>query len=333
MIRTPSFRAMKDVLHMHVGRAPLRIRAGALIALLGISFVIYFLLPPTNFPKGILVEIPKNASFGEVADLLEAQNVVTSSFLLRVGARITGSDKEIDAGKYLFEEGVTLPTVLGRLSRGDHGLPVVRVTFPEGTSVREMGSILKNSLAGFDEHAWVATTESMEGYLFPDTYTFYKDGDMQEIITRMRENFDTRTKELQEEAKSLGMSFSDVVTMASLIEKEANTEVDRHIVSGILWSRIEEGVALQVDAVFPYIRENPDHIPNGDDPEVESPYNTYLNRGLPPGPITNPGLDALDSALHPKDTEYFYYLTGRDGKMYYAESFEGHKRNREQYLD
>lgn len=325
--------AMKDALGFYAGRAPFRLTAYVLVVCGVLIFVTIFLLPPAGFPKGALVEIPENASFGETAILLKEQNIITSSFFLRALARVSGADRKIDAGRYLFEEPENLISILIRLAKGEHGLPSTRVTFPEGISVRQMGSILKNSLAGFDENAWLAKAGPFEGYLFPDTYNFYKDAPIDEVIARMQDNFEERTEELKAETEALGVSWSGIVIMASLIEKEANTEEDRHIVSGILWSRIEEGVALQVDAVFPYIRENPDHIPNGDDPDIESPYNTYLNRGLPPGPIANPGLEALDSALHPTATDYFYYLTGNDGNMYYAESFEGHKRNRELYLD
>jgi UPF0755 protein len=271
-------RAIGNVLLLHAGRTPIRLLACALALVVSFGVAGYLFFPPAHFPKGALIEVPENASFGEIAVLLEENKIVSSSFVLRVFARLSGNDREVDAGKYLFETPQNVFAILARLSGGEHGLPLVRATFPEGTSVREMGTILKNILAGFDETAWLTATKDLEGYLFPDTYNFYKDGDMQEIISRMRENFDTRTKELQAEATSRGVSFDDAVIMASLIEKEANTEEDRHIVSGILWSRIEAGVALQVDAVFPYIRGSPDHIPNGDDPELESPYNTHRNR-------------------------------------------------------
>lgn len=326
-------RSALQATELHLVRQPRRYALYALAVVAVVALAVLLFLPPLYFPRGALLTIPENASFKETADLLEEKNVIRSSFTLRVLARLSGSDRSINAGRYLFETPESVITVLLRLSKGAHGLPSVRVTFPEGISVREMGAILRAQLANFDEAAWLEAAGQYEGYLFPDTYSFYKDSSLSEVIARMRENFTKRTEALRVEAQERNVSFDDLVIMASLIEKEANTEEDRHIVSGILWSRIEEGVALQVDAVFPYIRENPDHIPNGDDPETESPYNTYLNRGLPPGPISNPGLEALDSALNPTETDYFYYLTGKDGNMYYAEDFEGHKRNRAQYLD
>lgn len=333
MMSVPPLGAIKEALGMCVGRVP-RLFFGALVGcILLIFFVSTFFCAPFGFPKGALIEIPEDASFGEAALMLEGKGIVGSSFWLRALARITGTDREIHAGRYLFETPQGLVPVLMRLANGDHGLPSVRVTFPEGTSVREMGTILREHIAGFDEGAWNARARSEEGYLFPDTYDFYKDATFEEIMTRMRENFDMRTKDLRAQAEAMQVPFEDIITMASIIEKEANTEADRHIVSGILWSRIEEGVALQVDAVFPYILNDPDHIPHGDDTDLDSPYNTYQNRGLPPGPITNPGLDAIDAAVHPKATDYFYYLTGKDGVMYYAATFEEHKRNRERFLD
>jgi len=329
----PSIGAVVCALRLYVGRVPRRLAAYAAIALMLIIALWILFVPAFGFVRGALVTIPEDATFAEAAMELESANIISSSFVFRVIARLSGADREIHAGRYLFERPEGLVAVLIRLANGEHGLPSVRVTFPEGTSTKEMGAMLRDTLAGFDQSAWERETRLLEGTLFPDTYDFYKDASIAEVIARMQENFSKRTKALAEEAAAAGKDFDELLIMASIIEKEANTEEDRHIVSGILWSRIEEGVALQVDAVFPYIRGNPDHIPNGDDPELVSPYNTYLNRGLPPGPITNPGLDALDAALHPTETDYFYYLTGKDGKMYYAKSFEEHKRNREQYLD
>ena len=123
-----------------------------------------------------------------------------------------------------------------------------------------------------------------------------------------------------------------VVTMASILEKETKVGEDRAVVSGILWKRVSIGMALQVDAVFGYIHNTDTYHPSLDDLEVDSPYNTYRNPDLPPGPIGNPGIDALRAALSPVSSKYLYYLSGKDGTVHYAETFEGHKKNRELYL-
>jgi UPF0755 protein len=121
--------------------------------------------------------------------------------------------------------------------------------------------------------------------------------------------------------------------MASILEREANNPEDMRIVAGILWNRLDIDMPLQVDAVFGYIRQENGYTPTAEDLQLDSPYNTYRNRGLPPTPISNPGLDALLAAVQPEETPYLYYLTGRDGKMYYGRTFEDHKRNRALYLD
>ncbi len=312
---------------LHLVRQPRRYMLILLIAILSLWVFLLFLIPPRGAVYPALVVVEENVSFRTTARVFKEQKLVRSALMLEALARSTGTDRQVNAGLYLFEKPQSLVGVWFRLITGIHGVPTMRVTFPEGASTYEMGAILQKNIPNFDKDTWQEKAGPLEGYLFPDTYDFYVDVTIPEILEQMQENFAVRTKQVQSEALLEGKNWEDIVTMASLIEKEANTEEDRHLVSGILWSRIEEGVALQVDAVFPYIRQNPSHVPNGDDPEVDSPYNTYLNRGLPPGPISNPGLEALDAALHPTETDYFYYLTGKDGKMYYAENFEAHKQN------
>ena len=129
-----------------------------------------------------------------------------------------------------------------------------------------------------------------------------------------------------------GHSFSDIIIMASLIEREARRSEDRRMVAGVLWNRIKKGMPLQVDAVFGYIYGRTTYSPSFDDLKIDSPYNTYKYAGLPAGPICNPGLDAIEAALHPAETKYLYYLTGRDGLMRYATTYALHKANIAKYL-
>jgi len=160
----------------------------------------------------------------------------------------------------------------------------------------------------------------MEGYLFPDTYLFLPFAETEQIIGTMTDNF----------KKKAGDVGKDIVIMASLIEKEVPDIGDRKIVSGILWKRLKLGMALQVDAVFPYITGKQKVL--SDDLKIDSPYNTYLHKGLPPGPISNPGLDAVEAAKNPQETSYLYYLSGKDGKTHFAKTFAEHLKNKEKYL-
>ena len=244
--------------------------------------------------------------------------------------RLTGADRSVHAGTYYFARPLTMFTIARRIEAGERGVESIRVTLTEGMTAREMGETLEEALPDFAADTFTELAKPFEGYLFPDTY-FIDPGTTPEVVVELLQStFEEKTDELRAAA---GSSFDDAVILASLIEKEADTAEDRRIVSGILWNRLEIGMPLQVDAVFGYILGRSGYAPNGDDLEIDSPYNTYTNPGLPPGPIANPGLDAIAAAINPAETEYFYYLTGRDGLMYYAETFDAHKENRELYLD
>ena len=308
-------------------------RSKVYLSLLGAGVLLFllctFILPPKDFPTGKIISIPEDASAGEVISVLEEEGVIGSSFWFKALARVFGVDREVHAGKYLFLKPQGMLTVLYRVTNGVAGIPTVRVTFPEGTSVREMGIILKESLPPFDSERFVALALEKEGYLFPDTYLFFADISPEEVIERLEETFTEKSREVElPEERTL----EEIVIMASLLEKEAKTLEEKRIIAGILWKRFDAGMALQVDAVFGYIKQRDTYSPSFDDLEIDSPYNTYLYPGLPPGAINNPGLESLVAAATPVESDYWYYLTGKDGEMYYAETFEGHKENRELYL-
>lgn len=305
------------------------LRLGAIAATLAVLVLGILFIPPFGARSNVLVDLPKDASVEEMGSILANERIIASPLAFKVLARISGADRDFKAGQYLFESPTGIAIVVYRIARGDLGVPTKRVTFPEGTTVREMGSILKEELPEFDVAAFVEEALPYEGYLFPDTYDIPVSATPDEIITRMRETFTKETDSLVYD----GHSLAEIVIMASLLEKEARTTEDRKMISGILWERIAIGMALQVDAVFGYINERDTYHPSFEDLEVDSPYNTYTNRGLPPGPIGNPGRDALVAATAPTKSEYLYYLTGKDGVMYYATTFEEHKKNRARYLD
>jgi UPF0755 protein len=315
----------------HVHR---RARAYVITGVLALAVVGFlFLLPPFGFPKGEFIVIESDASFDETASMLEEKGIIRSALLFKAVARIGQADRNIQAGRYYFEHPVGLTSVLYRLAHGISGIPTVRITFPEGYTVREMTETLSLTFPELDSGAFFAEAKPYEGYLFPDTYHLALDALPSDIVTLMRNNFEIKIRQFEEVLPLSGRSLHEIVTMASILEKEARGEEDMRIVSGILWKRADLGRALQVDAVFGYIKGVATYHPSGEDLEIDSPYNTYLYPGLPPGPIGNPGLEALAAALTPFESDYLYYLTGRDGKMYYADTFEEHKRNRELYLD
>jgi UPF0755 protein len=309
-------------------------RWAAVLALVALFVGYRFMLaPPTAFSPGSTVVIARGASASLVAQTLADAHIIAHPELLRIILHLSGSNTQAQAGIYRFNAPENLLTVAHRLVTGAYGIPPVRITLPEGMSTREMAERIADAYPSISANDFLAVGEPYEGYLFPDTYFFPPSVDAALIVKTMRANFNARTSSLSEEIRLSGHSLSDVVILASLIEKEARTTANRRIVAGILFSRLKLGMPLQVDAVFGYIYGRDTYSPSATDLTVKSPYNTYTHIGLPPGPINNPGLDSIDAVLHPTKTAYLYYLVGKDGLMHYATTHAGHQDNRRKYLD
>jgi UPF0755 protein len=301
-----------------------------LLAFLGGVFSLTSWAPPRDFPDEKTIRIERGLSIGEAGAVLDESGIIRSSFWFKVFSTLARSEGGIVAGDYYFKHPESVTSVSFRVSHGQHGLETVRTTIPEGLSVFQMAPLLEGRFSLFDAETFVANAR--EGYLFPDTYFFLVNATASDIIQRMEEHFVEQTADLEQAAITEGKSWEDIVTMASIIEEEAKHEDDRAIISGILWKRIEIGMALQVDATFSYVNGKNSYTLTLEDLEDDSPYNTYEYTGLPPTPIANPGLASLEAALYPEESEYLYFLSDLDGNMYYAEDFDGHQRNRELYL-
>lgn len=300
-------------------------------ALASAAWLILFSAPP-GFVSGTIVTIERGTTAPEIARQLADAGIVRHAVLLREALRISGTGDRIPAGAYRFGEPLSLFAVALRLAEGRYGLPPFRVTFTEGMTVREMAERTSAAFPEITVAEFISAAQPYEGYLFPDTYTFTPADDSQTVVSALRANFVTKTKELEEQFVASSHSRADLITMASLIEREAHREDERRMISGILWNRIERGMPLQVDAVFGYIYGRTTYSPSFADLAVDSPYNTYKYRGLPPGPISNPGLSAIEAALNPTPTSALFYLTGRDGVTRYAATYEQHLANQRRYL-
>lgn len=181
------------------------------------------------------------------------------------------------------------------------------------------------------DYPWLAALPkgaTLEGYLFPNTYRVWRDQLPEALIRKQLDEFAKKTEDLRNEAEQSGKNFKEIVILASIVEKEATNAQDKKIVAGILSNRLRIGMALQADSTINYVTQSGRARSTLKDLEINSPYNTYKNRGLPPAPICNPGRDALDAALHPAKTDYLYYLHDADGKSYYARTLDEHKANR-----
>jgi len=301
-----------------ISKAKILIAAIIFFVLAGFSGY-FFLSAPKDFPSGETIVIEKGTGLAEISGKLKKEGLVKNKYAFALYARVFNKSKKIKYGKYLFNEPVSIFSLLSRFTKGEFGFKPVKVTVAEGLTAKKISELF-GDFENFDKEEFLEKTVNMEGYLFPDTYLFLLFAETEQIIGTMTDNF----------KKKAGDVGKDIVIMASLIEKEVPDSDDRKIVSGILWKRLKLGMALQVDAVFPYITGKQKVLL--EDLKIDSPYNTYLHKGLPPGPISNPGLDAIEAAKNPKETPYLYYLSGKDGKTRFAKTFSEHLRNKEKYL-
>ena len=301
-----------------ISKAKIFIAAIIFFVLAGFSGY-FFLSAPKDFPSGETIVIEKGTGLAEISGKLKKEGFIKNKYAFALYARVFNKSKKIKYGKYLFNEPVSIFSLLSRFTKGEFGFKPVKVTVAEGLTVKKIAELL-GDFENFDKEEFLEKTKNLEGYLFPDTYLFLPFAETEQIIGTMTDNF----------KKKAGDVGKEIVIMASLIEKEVPDSDDRKIVSGILWKRLKLGMALQVDAVFPYITGKQKVLL--EDLKIDSPYNTYLNKGLPPGPISNPGLDAIDAARNPKESPYLYYLSGQDSKTHFAKTFSEHLRNKEKYL-
>lgn len=277
---------------------------------LGLIFIliVWGVAPPEKYPTGTIVTIPEGAGLYQVGALLEGEEVVRSQFWFRTIAILLGGERRLQAGQYFLERKESVAVIAWRILHGEYDIERVKLTIPEGFTVQKISALFDEKFTSFDHKIFLATAP--EGYLFPDTYFIPVTATASSTIKLLRDNFTKKISRVMPEIEDSGKSLEDIVIMASLIEGEADNQPDRILVSSILWKRLKIGMPLQVD--------------------VEK--TTYEFQGLPKAPINNPGLLSIEAALHPTTTPYLYYLTGKDGKMYYAKTFDEHKRNIAKYL-
>ncbi len=297
------------------------------------AILFYFLAidaPRAAFPQTI--SIPKGSSVRAATNSVEKQHIVRSSRLLELYISILSGNKVV-SGDYLFEHPTSLAKVAHRITKGQYGESQIRITIPEGSTAKDIARIADAALPNFDPAVFLELTTTKEGFLFPDTYFFFPSVTEAEIVQKLERNFDAQIEDFESDIKKSPHTLLEIITMASIIERETSSNVtEQATVSGILWKRIAKGMPLQVDAPFWYLLGKGSSDLTIGDLKIDSRYNTYRNKGLPPGPIGNPGLASIKAALHPIASSYLYYLHDKDGIVHYATTFEEHKKNKQQYL-
>ena len=295
--------------------------------------------------KQIQVKIRDGISTAEIADRLAEKGVIKSPFKFRIIARLRGYDDKLRPGSYTFTAGMEDDEVFAKLLTGEKRL--VKFTIPEGFGVKEIAERLNNldlvdkaeflkAAENFTPYDYMRKRQNVfyaaEGFLFPDTYAVESDMEIDEILKLMTGTFDERlTKKMRTQAEKMGLSIYELITLASLVEREVRFPEDRPIVAQVLLKRLKLNMPLQTDATLQYLMDTPKEDVSIEDTQIDSPYNTYQHVGLPPGPIANPGMAAIEAVLHPAETDYLYFVADRRGHNHYAYTYEEHLNLVNQY--
>ena len=286
--------------------------------------------PNSNSPKIFVIE--QGQGVRAIAKNLKDEGLIKDQVAFFLLTKKLGLDSKVQAGSFRLFPSMSAGEIANELT---HGTLDIWVTIPEGERAGEIADVLEKNMPNYDP-SWEVVLEENEGYLFPDTYLFPKDADIDVIVTTMKNNFEQKYKTLDTSKSDL--TKAEIITLASLIEREARHAEDRPLVSSVIHNRLDEGMKLDIDATLQYIlgyspeqkRWWKEGLTN-QDKLINSPYNTYRVAGLPPTPISNPGLASLEAAVNPASTAYFYYITDSSGKNRYAETFEDHEANIAKY--
>jgi UPF0755 protein len=336
-----------------------------LIIIISIVFLLFAYIkihkPSSSESAPVTFSVPKGASTKDVGISLQEKDLVSSTYLFVVYALFEGANGKIQAGDYLLDRNMSMADILNSLTSGKVTRNEKRITIVEGATNKQIENILKekglvtsNSFQSalsedydFDYND-LGQTFSFEGFLFPDTYTFDANYTAEDIVSRMLKNFESKiTDQMLADMQKKNLSMKEVIILASIIEREvgrsssvkitdqvkATMQKEREYVASVFYNRLEIGMALQSDATVNYITGKNDRRANLEDIKVNSPYNTYVVKGLPPGPISNPGLDSIRAAIYAPDTDYLYFLSDPNGVAYFGRTLEEHNANRQKYLD
>ena len=320
-----------------------QVRIGLFIVLVFLGgYNLFFIGDSEGHGNNISIKIENGMSTAEIAQKLQDKGVINNSLGFRILARLEGKDTDFREGIYYLRAGMTINSVLNKLMEGPEN-QVVRVTIPEGFTVEDIAKLLASkNLTTVDEFCKDAkdftpydymkeakankdTKYAVEGFLFPDTYDFDKSYTAKEIMQIMVDNFDRKlTLDMRKRAEEENLSIFKLVTMASLVEKEAKFQEDRPIIANVFFKRLKDGMMLQSDATIQYALDEHKEEFSIKDTEYDSPYNTYQHEGLTPGPIGNPGTASINAVLYPADTNYLYFVADSEGHNHYSETYDEH---------
>ncbi|WP_307216510.1 endolytic transglycosylase MltG [Paenibacillus tundrae] len=301
----------------------------------------------------IVFEIKSGTGTSKIAEQLQQEGLIRSGLAFKGYLKWKKQGSNFMAGTYSMNPGVSYEEIVNKLNSGEV-VPeeMVKFTIPEGYTVLQMADKLsEEGIVDRDEFIKLANDPSafdvdiikdipvdeelryvLEGYLFPETYELKKDSSTHDVMQRMLEEFQTKVNsipDLEKELQEKKLSLHELLTIASLVEREVVVDAERPLVAGVIYNRIHQDMKLEIDATVQYLLDKPKARLLFKDLKVESPYNMYLNKGLPPGPIASPSLPSIQAALQPEASEYLFYVTKKDGSSehLFAKTYKEHQQN------
>ncbi|MDO4925396.1 MAG: endolytic transglycosylase MltG [Turicibacter sp.] len=325
-----------------------------LAILLIVVFMVAFVFIQTgpydnNNSDDIVIEIPTGSTLGQVADILKENKLIKNKTLFKLYVRLSDNTSKLKSGKFLFNQTFSNDKIMKNLVNGKIYNEGIKITIPEGSTSNEIIDLLvKNKLGRKEIYKELINNPkefvgefkflneekitSLEGFLYPSTYYFKDDENETEILKDMLSTFNSKYNEkLQNKQKELKISLWEVVNLASIVEKEAVLDEDRPLIASVFYNRLDIGMPLQSDATIQYAFDKRKKSITYDDLKIDSPYNSYMNQGLPPTPIANPGIASIEAVLYPAKSDYLYFVATIDGGNNYSKTYEEHVRNVEQY--
>lgn len=297
------------------------------------SYIYIAFTQPVELEKTpVIIDIPKGTSLQKTTDMLHQAGLIRSPFVFRSSMILGGFDTAIKTGEYTFTENTRMTEVVERLIRGDYRYIPVKLTIREGEDAKTIATYIHAAFPKLASSTIAEKLQAREGKLFPETYTFPPFATEELILQTIENQYLKRIATYKEAIASSTYTEDQILTIASILEREVPKKEDMHIVAGIIYNRLRKNMSLQMDSTLGYITGKASLELTTEDLRLDSPYNTYKNVGIPPAPIGNPGDASIDAALHPDTHQYIFFLSDANGVNHYAVTYAEHLKNRKKYL-
>lgn len=304
--------------------------------MLVVGYMFFFQDDPLTQPKTF--EIKKGQSVRDIGRNLEQEGIISSGTLLTTLISILGKENKVKAGFYYFEKEIGIFETTKRITEGDYRVAPIKVTFPEGFTVKQIGERLEATFPNFNINTFTELTREKEGFLFPNTYLFLPTVTEAEVVDTLTKQQDEILDTLLQNNPDKERLSKEIRIVASIVEKEVQNVEDMEIVAEMIYKRLAIGMPLQMDSTLAYVTGRDSLSLTVTDLKTDGAYNTYTRKGLPPAPIANPGEKALQASVQAEAkptnllTNYLFFLTDKEGKVYYARTFSEHVTNKRKYL-